>query len=123
MANHLLVVLSNAQDGADEQFNRWYTETHLGDILTLPGYSAAQRFKLSETQLSGDDLPYRYLAIYEVDADDVASAAESLRSNTGSMVIDPALDRARTVAWFYTPITERVEAQGAAAGGVANPSA
>lgn len=109
MAEHVLVVLSNAQDGADEQFNRWYTDTHLGDILKLPGYSAAQRFKLSETQLAAGDLPYRYLAIYEVDAADVAAAAEAMRSNAGSMVIDPALDRSRTVAWFYTPITERVE--------------
>jgi hypothetical protein len=110
MAKHILVVLSNAQDGTDEQFNRWYTETHLGDILTLPGYAAAQRFKLSETQLAMGDPPYRYLAIYEVDAEDVASAAEALRANSGRMVIDPALDRSCTVAWFYTPITERVEA-------------
>jgi hypothetical protein len=110
MAKHILVVLSNAQDGTDEPFNRWYTETHLGDILTLPGYAAAQRFKRSETQLAIDDLPYRYLAIYEVDAEDVASAADALRATSGHMVIDPALDRSRTVAWFYTPITERVEA-------------
>jgi hypothetical protein len=110
MAKHILIVLSNAQDGTDEQFNRWYTETHLGDILTLPGYAAAQRFTLSETQMAAGDLPYRYLAIYEVDADDVAAAAEALRANTGGMVIDPALDRSRTVAWFYSPITERVVA-------------
>jgi hypothetical protein len=110
MAKHIFVVLSNAQDGTDEQFNCWYTETHLGDILALPGYSAAQRFKLSETQLAAGDLLYRYLAIYEVDADDVAVAAEALRANTGGMVIDRALDRSRTVAWFFTPITERVTA-------------
>jgi len=111
MAKHILVVLSNAQDGTDEQFNRWYTETHLGDILALPGYTAAQRFKVSEAQMAAGDLPYQYLAIYEVDAEDAASAADALRSNSGRMVIDPALDRSRTVAWFYTPITERVQAQ------------
>ena len=109
MAKHIFLVLSNAQDGADEQFNRWYTETHLGDIVALPGYSAAQRFKLSETQLTPGELPYRYLAIYEVDAEDVGSAVEAMRSGAGRMVIDPALDRSRTVAWFYTPITERLE--------------
>lgn len=108
MAKHVLVVLSNAQDGEDEAFNKWYTETHLGDILSLPGYSAAQRFKLSETQLGTTDLPYRYLALYEVEADEVADAARALSSNSGQMVIDPALDRSRTVAWFYTPVTERV---------------
>jgi hypothetical protein len=54
------------------------------------------------------ELPYKYLAIYEVDADKTQVAADALRASTGSMVIDPSLDMDRTVAWFYTPITERV---------------
>ncbi len=105
---HMLVVLSNAREGQDDQFNAWYTDTHLGDVLGIPGFAAAQRFKLSDAQMGAADLPYRYLAIYEVDADKTQLAADALRASTGSMVIDPALDMSRTVAWFYTPITERV---------------
>jgi hypothetical protein len=108
MAKHVLVVLSNAQEGEDEAFNRWYTETHLGDVLKVPGYAAAQRFKLSDAQIADGDAPYRYLALYEVESDDVGAAAQALRGASGQMVIDPSLDRSRTVAWFYTPITERV---------------
>ena len=107
MGKHILVVLSNAADGKDDAFNSWYTNQHLHDVLKIPGYTAAQRFKLSEAQLGPNAVPYQYLAIYEVEADELAAAGKAL---TGTeMYIDPALDRDRTVAWFYSPITERVE--------------
>jgi hypothetical protein len=112
MGKHVLVVLSNAQEGTDEAFNRWYTDTHLGDVLSLPGYTAAQRFKLSDAQLAEGELPYRYLALYEVEAEDAQAACDALRSGAATMVIDPSLDRDRTVAWFFTPIAERVIASG-----------
>lgn len=111
MASHMLVVLSNAVEGQDDTFNDWYTNRHLGDVLKVPGFSAAQRFALSGSQLGdGSAIPYKYLAIYEVDAEDAADAAKALQANVGgdSMYIDPSIDMTRTVAWFYTPITERV---------------
>jgi hypothetical protein len=111
MAKHVLVVLSNAVDGADEKFNDWYTNTHIGDVLKVPGFVAAQRFKLSEAQLGGGETPYRYLALYEVDSADLAATGSALTGGS-DMYIDPALDRSRTTAWFYTPITGRAEAKG-----------
>jgi hypothetical protein len=114
MAKHLLVVLSNATEGQDEAFNQWYTNTHLGDVLKVPGYVAAQRFKLSEMQLGPGAFPYRYMALYEVETDNLEQACRALTEGAaGSMYIDPALDRDRTVAWFYSPITERVESTAA----------
>ncbi len=115
MAKHVLVVLSNATEGGDDEFNEWYTNRHLGDVLKLPGYTAAQRFRLSDAQLGTGELPYRYLAIYEVEADTAADAAAALTGGIGgvdAMYISPTLDMARTSAWFYTPITGRVTAEG-----------
>jgi hypothetical protein len=114
MAKHILVVLSNATEGGDAEFNEWYTNTHLGDVLKLRGFTAAQRFRLSDTQLGAEEIPYRYLATYEVETDDVADAAAALRGGVGEsgMYISPTLDMGRTVAWFYTPITGRVTATG-----------
>lgn len=112
MAKHMLVVLSNAVNGQDDTFNDWYTNTHLGDILKIPGYVGAQRLAASPVQLGSGDLPYKYLAIYEVEADDLAGAAKAMTSGAaGSMYISPALDRDRTVAWYYTPITDVVTAK------------
>jgi len=108
-AKHILVVLSNAVEGADDVFNDWYTNTHLPDVIRVKGFSGAQRFRLSSTQMDDDGgEPYEYLAVYEVDADDVRVPRDGLRENTDNpqtMYVDPALDRERTVAWFYTPIT------------------
>jgi hypothetical protein len=102
----VLVVLSNAVEGKDEAFNAWYTDTHLKDLLKIPGYEAAQRFRQSDTQLgNAANLPYQYLAIYEVETDDLPAAANAMTSTP--MYIDPSLDRANTVAWYYTSITER----------------
>ena len=107
MAKQVLVVLSNAVEGTDDEFNRWYTGTHLGEVLKLDGYVAAQRFKLSGGQLGQGDVPYRYFALYEVDTEDPAL---TLLAGIRSMDMSPTLDLGRTVAWFYTPVTERVGA-------------
>ena len=108
MPKQVLVVLSNAVEGTDDEFNRWYTGTHLGEVLELDGYVAAQRFKLSDGQLGEGDLPYRYFALYEVDSEDPAGPARALSGGIRSMNMSPTLDLGRTVAWFYTPVTERM---------------
>jgi len=109
MARHILTVLSNATEGADTEFNDWYTNTHLGDVVKVRGFTAAQRYKLSNVQLGAGDLPYKYLAIYEVEIDDLAETSKALQDGaSGTMYISPTLDRERTAAWFFTPITESV---------------
>ena len=115
MTKHTLVVLTNANEGADDAFNDWYTNTHIGDILTLEGFTAAQRFKLSEIQLGEGDLPYRYLALYEIEADDLASARTALLEGAPQMEISDAFDQAGAAAWLFSPITERVTAEETAA--------
>jgi hypothetical protein len=106
MAKHILVVLTNPVEGKDAEYNDWYTNQHLGDVIGIEGYVAARRYKLSDGQLSEGQLPYGYLAIYEVETDDLPATAKRL---TGTdMYISPALDMTTAAAWLYTPITERV---------------
>lgn len=119
MAKHMLVVLTNATEGEDEEFNRWYSGTHLRDILTkLDGFAAAQRFELSEVS-GGQSAPYRYLAIYEVEDDRVADShgslvesraerSEALQEGREPLVpISPTLDDDRQ-AWFFSAISDRL---------------
>ncbi len=114
-ARHLLIVLSNAHEGAEDVFNEWYTNTHLPDVIGVEGFRGAQRFELSRAQIgdAGGE-PFRYLAIYEVDAQDVRIPRDALRSGMegpGTLDLTPALDLDRTVAWFFTPITDLIERQ------------
>ena len=103
MSKHMLVVFTNAADGKDDEFNRWYDEVHLGDVLKVEGFVAAQRFKLSE--MDGADSKHRYLALYEIETDDVAAVMERLTKSSGEMVLSEAM--ADPSALVATPITER----------------
>jgi len=38
MAKYLLLVTSNPVEGRDAEYNRWYTEEHLRDVLKLDGF-------------------------------------------------------------------------------------
>jgi hypothetical protein len=118
---HILVVLTNAAtDDEEETFNDWYTNRHIPDVLGLEGMKAAQRFRLAETR-EGQEAPYKYLAIYEVGPDDLQTGVDSLQWQRGEreeaeaagrepvVPISPALHEDR-VSWWYSPITERVEA-------------
>ncbi len=108
MARHLLVVMSNAASGRDADYNEWYTHTHLADVLKTDGFAAAQRFKLSSHQMM-DKGPYEYMAIYEVETDDLQKTLDALNSGSANMTMSDALDAERTVAWAFTPCSDRLD--------------
>jgi hypothetical protein len=106
-----LIVLTNAVDGQDEAFNDWYTGRHLDDVLAVEGFIAAQRFEFTPGTL-GKEAPYRYLAIYEVDAETVEQAERALFAaarDENLMPISKAMDEQRAT-WWFTEVTDRVEA-------------
>lgn len=77
MTNSVLIVHTNPVPDREDEYNDWYDHQHLADVLALPGFVAARRYQLSETQLA--PLPgFRYLAIYEIDGDP-AAAMRALR--------------------------------------------
>lgn len=95
----LYIVLTNATEGDDDAFNAWYDGTHLGDVLAVPGFTAAQRFRLVDHPAL-KPCPYRYLAIYEVASAAAADAFAEMadRAGSGRMVLSPTLDRADVYA-------------------------
>jgi hypothetical protein len=61
----------------EDEYNRWYNETHLREVLALPGFVGARRFKPVDP-----DGPY--VAIYEVDVEDLSSVMVTLGEAAGS---------------------------------------
>jgi hypothetical protein len=59
----VLLALTNPVEGKDEEFRTWYWETHIPEILELPGFVAARRYRTAESA----GAPYRYATIYEVE--------------------------------------------------------
>ncbi len=60
----MLIVLSNPVSGREDEYNRWYDEVHVPDLVALPGVASAQRFRHSS---AGPQGRHGYLAIYELD--------------------------------------------------------
>ena len=107
MAKHVLVVVTNPLPGQEEEYNRWYTDQHLDDVLRVPGFVAAQRFKVKLD--AAKSLPGPYLALYEMETDDPEAAFAGLgkAATDGKMPLSPALDTVNIVSSIFTPITER----------------
>src|SRR3954468_6511090 len=43
---YAMVVLANPVPGLEQEFNDWYTNTHMGDLVQFPGWIGAQRFRI-----------------------------------------------------------------------------
>lgn len=112
MARHVFVVFTNPVAGQDGTYNDWYTNQHLGDVLNVPGFVSAQRFRLSDAQRAAGPFPWQYMALYHIETDDLQKTLATLaeRSGTPAMVMSDAL-AAERLAWVYDPITPSVEAK------------
>ena len=113
MARHIMLVLTNPTAGHEDDFNDWYTNVHLRDVLAVDGFVAAQRFRLADAQLQPDrPAPHRYLAVYEIEADDPGAPLQSLLSGvmSGAIPLSDTLDVGSLTTFAFTPITDRVTA-------------
>lgn len=108
---HLLLVLSNAVEGREQECDEWYAETHIPEVCALPGFVGARRFRLNGAGLEGFEPPgHRYVALYEIegppqDALDALQAA----SGEGRIVLSQALDLDMR-AWCYEQIAAHTPA-------------
>jgi hypothetical protein len=125
---HVLLVLTNPAAGREDEFNEWYDRHHLREALeSIPGRVAAQRYRLADAQREdqwlaavpgstdgesdrrpGRWLPWRYLALYELEGDDATAlqqadaevrAAGTLTPSNG--LVDPTF-----AAWLFTALPD-----------------
>jgi hypothetical protein len=118
MAGHVMIVLTNAVPGADDEFNRCYDEQHLTDVLEKGPFKGARRYRIADADV-GAEAPYRYLALYDVEDGKLEEAQdwilfsraereEALAAGREPLVpISPTLADER-VAWFFEEISTRV---------------
>jgi hypothetical protein len=93
MTEYKLVVMSKPVAGRVDDYDDWYENTHLDDVLRIPGVIGAQRFELAYP-LSGEPPEARYLAIYDIVSDDIEKTLEPFNTlaNTPAMMISDAMD-------------------------------
>jgi hypothetical protein len=114
MAKALMVVGANPTDPAREaEFNKWYTEIHLDDVLKVAGFTTARRYSLSDARpmVGTEASPFRYLAVYDVESDDLEQSGRDLQAalDSGAIPISETFDLGNFSVDFYAAIpgTER----------------
>ena len=111
MPKYIGIAMANPVEGKEQEFNEWYDNQHILDVLSIPGNVSAQRYRVADSQLPNRSSPYRYLAVYEVDVDDLQSLIAATVERGGTS----AMPRSDAVAWdnvftvFFEPIGPKKE--------------
>ena len=106
----LLIVMSNPLDGRHDEFNDWYSNVHIRDVMRLRGSSAVQRLRMSDVQVAAvlgivPDRSFEYLAVYECDDIERVSAGHDVVF-TPMMLISDSFDFLMREA-YYRPLVHR----------------
>jgi hypothetical protein len=102
MARYKMMVLSNPSDkGREEEYNDWYQNVHLEDLCAIKGIKSARRFRFARSLKDGD--AYDYMAIYEIETDDIDAVLGELgvAAGDGRIRMSDAIDTAGASALIY----------------------
>lgn len=106
MGKFLMIVHAQGLPGHEEDLPRWYDEVHFREMCVIPGVVAARRYIATESSPVKPAIPG--LAIYEIEADDIAAVSRELyrRTRAGEMTRFDALDREGMKMFFYEQQSE-----------------
>jgi hypothetical protein len=74
---YVMLVFANPIPGREAEFNDWYSNTHMGDLVQLQGWMGAQRFRLLtnvQPRLSAAGYGHGYLIIWDLEETDANPA-------------------------------------------------
>jgi hypothetical protein len=106
---YVYVVRSGPVAGGDEAYNDWYSNVHLADVLAVPGFVSAQRFRVADP--SAPDAPSPpYLALYTMRTDDPEGLLATLTNHveSGRMDMSEAFDTETVTTMLYEALTPLV---------------
>ncbi|OBG86966.1 hypothetical protein A9X05_01645 [Mycobacterium sp. E3298] len=85
MAKGIMYVESRPSSPArDQEYNTWYDEVHIPELLALDGIVAARRLRPLDGQGP-------YVAIYELEGDDLQAILDNMMANAGQLHMSDAL--------------------------------
>ena len=109
MIEAVLVVLTKAHPGREDDLDDWYTNIHLRDALRFRGSIAAQRFSRSADQAM--DIPagydWQFLALYDVFDPARFSQEHWENALTSRMMVTTAIDDSVLEDYHYYPLAFR----------------
>ena len=101
------VVFSKPVEGKDAEFNEWYDNVHIPELLTVPGMLSATRYALHEAAIyhvAGAAAPeHSYMCVYEMEGDVDAIMGKIQQSvANGQVHMSESLDLPNSRLSFWT---------------------
>ncbi len=108
MPSYKLVIMSNPVPDREDDYNDWYQNIHLGQLVALPGFKSARRYRRAGSLGEGETYPY--MAIYEIETDNIDSVLDGLRAAAESkqLTMSDALDTPNIHAAVYEVFGDEV---------------
>ncbi len=102
----VFMVHSNPVKDREQEFNNWYTNVHLREVLQIDGFISAQRFKLAAAQVINNQ-PYNYLALYEIDSENITQTLKNL-AGASDLQMSDAIDSASMQISVFDSIHDKM---------------
>ncbi len=99
---HLVLILTEPTEGNEDEFNDYYENLHLKEVLDTTDLQTAQRFRL--TGEAGEGCPLPYLAVYETEADCAADVIDNLNRTRAQRQQSDALNKRTGRVWVFEEI-------------------
>lgn len=105
MSRSIMIALSNPVSAEQEaEFNHWYDNIHVPEILAAPSVHKATRYKVAAQTLPMGKTPqFRYLAIYEVE--DAERAVQEISDRMATFRMTDAFDLNTAIGFAFTQIS------------------
>ena len=91
MPKYTVMIFTRAQPGREAEFDEWYENTHLDDVLaTVPGWASGHRFHL--VHQAGVEMPSPHIAVYEAEGESPQAVLQALNETRKNREISPDMD-------------------------------
>ncbi|MFT4234286.1 MAG: hypothetical protein QM607_04700 [Microbacterium sp.] len=100
----ILLALVNSTEGQDAEFNDWYSNVHIPEVVALPGFVSAQRYAVSADGETAAG--FRYATVYEIDGSALEARALLFSGVLGGS--SPSIDVTNMVFAAFSPVGEPI---------------
>jgi hypothetical protein len=97
------LVFTNPVKGREDEYNKWYDNQHLHDVVAVEGVTAARRYEVVPNRLTGEPT-HLYLAVYDLEGDlDATLDGFSKHRADGRMPLSDSMDMTNLVRSIWSP--------------------
>ena len=101
MSAYILMAMTNAQPGKEDEYNLWFDNVHIPEILAVDGFQSVQRLQLAAVQRTPAPHPYKFAALYSIETEDLAGTLNALGKAVQNGIKTNAGDPTQRALWVY----------------------